>query len=185
MTREASKIRELLGEMFNNSVFILNSIPMIRGGKNKWIGVGSGVLLIVLGILLNIVPNKHVGVFGLPLFLDCIGTILVAMLGGVFPAVLVGFTTNLVKSLSGSFSMFYGVISIFIGLATVFFYNKKFFSSIPKLFVVIFCYALLEGGGGLGSLFTYYLHRQSFGTGVLAPFAQYLHEVLGTSVFNS
>ena len=82
MTREASKIRELLGEMFNNSVFILNSIPMIRGGKNKWIG---------------------------------------------------------------SFSMFYGVISIFIGLATVFFYNKMFFSSIPKLFVVIFCYALLGG----------------------------------------
>ena len=79
--------------------------------------------------------------------------------------------------------MFYGVISIFIGLATVFFYNKKFFSSIPKLFVVIFCYALL--GGGLGSVFTYYLHRQSFGTGVSAPFAQYLHEVLGTSVFNS
>ena len=66
--------------------------------KKKWIGVGSGVLLIVLGILLNIVPNKLVGVFGLPLFLDCIGTILVAMLGGVFPAVLVGFTTNLVKS---------------------------------------------------------------------------------------
>ena len=177
------EIRELFSKMLHNTVFILNFTTMQDKRKKKWIGVGSGVLLIVLGILLNIVPNKLVGVFGLPLFLDCIGTVLAAMLGGVFPAVLVGFTTNLVKSLSGSFSMFYGVISIFIGLATVFFFNKKFFASIPKLFVVIFCYALL--GGGLGSVFTYYLHRQSFGTGVSAPFAQYLHEILGTSVFYS
>ena len=169
--------------MVHKGLFILNFTPMTDEGKKKWIGLGSGALLIALGILLNIVPTKVVGVIGLPLFLDCIGTLLAAMLGGVFPAVLVGFSTNLVKSFSGSFSMYYGVISIFIGLATVFFFNKKFFSSIPKLFVVIFCYALL--GGGLGSVFTYYLHRQSFGTGVSAPFAQYIHETLNTSVFSS
>ena len=169
--------------MVHRGLFILNFTAMTDEGKKKWIGFGSGALLIVLGILLNIVPTKVVGVVGLPLFLDCIGTLLAAMLGGVFPAVLVGFSTNLVKSFSGSFSMYYGVISIFIGLATVFFFNKKFFSSIPKLFVVIFCYALL--GGGLGSVFTYYLHRQSFGTGVSAPFAQYIHESLNTSVFSS
>ena len=156
---------------------------MSDNGKKKWVGVGFGALLIVLGILLNILPSKIVGVLGLPLFLDCVGTILAAMLGGVLPAVLVGFCTNVVKSFSGTFSLYYGVISIFIGLATVFFFNKKFFSSIPKLFVTILCYALL--GGGLGSVFTYYLHRQNFGTGASAPFAQYLHEVLGTSVFLS
>ena len=141
--------------MAHRGLFILNFTAMTDEGKKKWIGFGSGALLIALGILLNIVPTKVVGVVGLPLFLDCIGTLLAAMLGGVLPAVLVGFSTNLVKSFSGSFSMYYGVISIFIGLATVFFFNKKFFSSIPKLFVVIFCYALL--GGGLGSVFTYYL----------------------------
>ena len=156
---------------------------MSDNGKKRWMGVGFGALLIFLGILLNILPSKIVGVLGLPLFLDCTGTILAAMLGGVLPAVFVGFATNVVKSFSGAFSLYYGVISIFIGLATVFFYNRKFFSSIPKLFVTIFCYALL--GGGLGSVFTYYLHRQSFGTGVSAPFAQYLHEVLDTSVFQS
>ncbi len=169
--------------MAHRGLFILNFTAMTDEGKKKWIGFGSGALLIALGILLNIVPTKVVGVVGLPLFLDCIGTLLAAMLGGVLPAVLVGFSTNLVKSFSGSFSMYYGVISIFIGLATVFFFNKKFFSSIPKLFVVIFCYALL--GGGLGSVFTYYLHRQSFGTGASAPFAQYIHETLNTSVFSS
>ena len=152
-------------------------------GKRKWIGFGSGLLLFVFCVLLNILPTKLVSAVGLPLFLDCIGTLLAAMLGGVLPAVLVGFATNVVKSFSGTFSLYYGVISIFIGLATVFFFNKKFFSSIPKLFVTIFCYALL--GGGLGSVFTYYLHRQSFGTGVSAPFAQYLHGLLGTSVFQS
>ena len=156
---------------------------MSDNGKRKWVGVGVGALLVLLGILLNILPTKLVGVLGLPLFLDCVGTLLAAMLGGVLPAVLVGFCTNVVKSFSGSFSLYYGVISIFIGLATVFFFNRKFFSSIPKLFVAIICYALL--GGGLGSVFTYYLHRQSFGTGVSAPFAQYLHESLGTSVFQS
>ena len=152
-------------------------------GKKRWFGVGCGALLIVLCILLNILPTKLVGFWELPLFLDCIGTLLAAMLGGVLPAVLVGFFTNIAKSFSGTFSLYYGVISVFIGLATVFFFNRKFFSSIPKLFVAIFCYALL--GGGLGSVFTYYLHRQSFGTGVSAPFAQYIHETLGTSVFQS
>ena len=165
------------------SGFILNFIMMRDDVKRKWIGFGSGLLLFVFCVLLNILPTKLVSAVGLPLFLDCIGTLLAAMLGGVLPAVLVGFATNVVKSFSGTFSLYYGVISIFIGLATVFFFNKKFFSSIPKLFVTIFCYALL--GGGLGSVFTYYLHRQSFGTGVSAPFAQYLHGLLGTSVFQS
>ena len=170
-------------KMFHMGLFIYNFTTMSDNGKKKWVGVGFGALLIVLGILLNILPSKIVGVLGLPLFLDCVGTILAAMLGGVLPAVLVGFCTNVVKSFSGTFSLYYGVISIFIGLATVFFFNKKFFSSIPKLFVTILCYALL--GGGLGSVFTYYLHRQNFGTGASSPFAQYLHEVLGTSVFLS
>ena len=106
-------------------------------GKTRGNGICSSLLLILVGILLNIVPTKIAGAFHLPVFLDSIGTLLSAMLGGIFPAVFVGFFTNLVKSItsdSSSLSMYYGVINIFIGLATVFFYNKKFFDHIHKLF---------------------------------------------------
>ena len=104
------------------------------------------------------------------------------MLGGVFPAVFVGFMTNLIKTiLFSSSSMYYGVISIFLALLTIFFFNRKFFSSIPKFFVAILCYAIV--GGGLGSVFTFYLNRKNFGTGITASLAQSIHQSTDFSVF--
>ena len=155
---------------------------MRYNGKIKAIGVRSCILLIVLGLALNIALNKVAGFFSLPLFLDCAGTILCAMLGGVFPAVIVGAFTNIVKGLlSSTFSIYYGVVSILFALITVYFYNKRFFSSIPKFFVAVLCYAIF--GGGLGSVFTYYINHQSFGTGISAPLAHSIHGATEFSVF--
>jgi len=187
--------KSLPNKRIENVLILYNFCPFLRkinviflamryNGKIKAIGVRSGALLIVSGLALNIALNTVTGSFSLPLYLDCVGTILCAMLGGVFPAVIVGAFTNIAKGLlSNTFSIYYGVISILFALITVYFYNRRFFSSIPKFFLAVLCYAVL--GGGLSSVFDYYINHQTFGTGVSAPLAHSIHAATDFSVFCS
>ena len=143
----------------------------------------SVLALIAFGLVLNIIPAKIALALELPLYLDCLGTILTAMLGGNLPAVIVGFGANAINGISDPVTMFYGVISIFIAALATFFYHQRFFKNIPRLFVVILSFALI--GGGIGSVFTYFLYGFNFGEGVSAPFSIAFHEVLGWSKFTS
>ena len=143
----------------------------------------SAILLIVAGILLNVVPARLALALGIPLYLDCTGTIITAMLGGNLPAVIVGFASNAINGISEPETMYYGVISILIAAVATFYYHQRFFTNIPRLFVVIVSFAII--GGGIGSLFTYFLYGLNFGQGVTAPFANAFHEVFGYSKFVS
>lgn len=141
------------------------------------------IALIVFGLLLNIVPSKLALYFELPVFLDSIGTILVAMLGGTLPAVIVGFFSNAFNGLSDITTLYYGIISILIGVAATLFQQRKFFVSVPKIIVSILVFTLL--GGGLGSILTYFLYGYNFGEGISAPFATAIYESLGWTKFFS
>ncbi len=143
----------------------------------------SAFLLIVTGILLNVIPARIALALGIPLYLDCTGTIITAMLGGNLPAVIVGFASNAINGISEPETMYYGVVSILIAAVATFYYHQRFFTNIPRLFVVIVSFAII--GGGIGSLFTYFLYGLNFGQGVTAPFANAFHEVFGYSKFVS
>ena len=108
---------------------------------------------------------------------------MVAMLGGNLPAVIVGFGSNAINGISEPETMYYGVISILIAATATFYYHQRFFTNIPRLFVVIISFAII--GGGIGSLFTYFLYGLNFGQGVTAPFANAFHNVFGYSKFVS
>ena len=62
--------------------------------------LAKAILLIAVGLLLNIVPAKIVTHFELPVFFDCLGTILTAMMCGNMAAVIVGFISNAINGLS-------------------------------------------------------------------------------------
>ena len=47
--------------------------------------VVSAILLILAGLALNILPARLALALGIPLYLDCTGTIITAMLGGNLP----------------------------------------------------------------------------------------------------
>ena len=143
----------------------------------------SATLLILAGLILNIVPARIALALGIPLYLDCTGTIMTAMLGGNLPAVIVGFASNAINGISEPETMYYGVISILIAATATFYYHQRFFQNIPRLFVVIVSFAII--GGGVGSLFTYFLYGLNFGQGVTAPFANAFHDVFGYSKFVS
>ena len=143
--------------------------------------LAKAILLIAVGLLLNIVPAKIVTHFELPVFFDCLGTILTAMMCGNMAAVIVGFISNAINGLSDAVTLYYGVINVLIAGCAYLFYQKKFFLSIPKILVVIFTFALI--GGGLGSILTYFLYGYSIGEGISAPFAIALRDTCGLPDF--
>ena len=56
--------------------------------------------LCIAGVLLNLIPSRIMEIVNGPLWLDTIGTVLTAVLGGYLPGILVGFVTNLLKGFS-------------------------------------------------------------------------------------
>lgn len=143
----------------------------------------SVMLLIVVGLLLNVIPAKIALAIGLPLYLDCIGTVVTAMLGGYLPAVIVGFGLNVINGFAEPVAMYYGVLSVLIAISATLFFRWGFFKKAWKLFVVIFTFALI--GGGLGSIFTYALYGFNFGEGISAPFSIAFHDVMHWNRFVS
>ena len=141
----------------------------------------KAILFVAICFLLNIIPAKLATHFELPVFLDCLGTILAAMMGGNLPAVIVGFFSNAINGLSDAVTLYYGVISILIASVSFIFFQKKFFLSIPKILIVILTFALI--GGGLGSIITYFLYGYSIGEGISAPFALGLRDSCGLPEF--
>ena len=141
----------------------------------------KAILFVAICFLLNIIPAKLATHFELPVFLDCLGTILAAMMGGNLPAVIVGFFSNAINSISDPVTLYYGVISILIASVSFIFFQKKFFLSIPKILIVILTFALI--GGGLGSIITYFLYGYSIGEGISAPFALGLRDSCGLPEF--
>ena len=141
------------------------------------------ILLIIVGLLLNVIPAKLALFFGIPLYLDCFGTVLTSMLGGYLPAVIAGFGVNAINGIAEPVAMYYGVLSIFIATLGAFLFRRGFFGSIWKLLIVILLFALI--GGGIGSIFTYALYGFNFGEGISAPFAIAFHDVMHWNRFNS
>ena len=158
--------------------YVLISWFKIALGKFKGFLVHSKsmFLLIAVGLLLNVVPAKIALAIGLPLYLDCIGTVVTAMLGGYLPAVVVGFGVNVINGISEPVAMYYGVLSVLIAITATFFFRWGFFKKAWKLLIVIFSFALI--GGGLGSVFTYAIYGFNFGEGISAPFSIAFHDVM-------
>lgn len=139
--------------------------------------------IIFLALMLNLIPSKTALALKLPVFLDCIGTVAVAMLGGNLPAVIVGFCVNALNGISDMATFYYGVISILIGCMAAIFQRNGFFKHIGGIIVTILVFAVL--GGGLGSVLTYFLYGYDFGEGISAPFSLAIYEYLGFSKFAS
>lgn len=158
---EAERFSEL-----NKTNYPHNNTARLR----KWVPTGL-VLLCVICVAINYFGAKAATFLNLPLFLDCIGTMLAAALGGGLPGVIVGYLTNVLNGLSDPISMYYGICNVLIALVTAIFYRRRFIT-IKKpgiLILTIAIYSLI--GGGIGSVITWLLYGFSFGTGISAPLA--------------
>lgn len=129
--------------------------------------------LIVVCILINFLGARLALALSLPVFLDTIGTVLAAVMGGFLPGIAVGFITNLVNSFADSSAAYYGSLNVLIAFSAVLLYQKGFFKKLWKLIVPIIVFAIL--GGALSSVITWLLYGMDFGSGISAPLAAKLY----------
>ena len=72
--------------------------------------------LMVVAIVLNIVVGQIVGMLKLPVFLDSIGTVLVALLAGPWAGALTGFLSNVIWGLVDPTATPFAPVALVIGL---------------------------------------------------------------------
>ena len=110
----------------------------------------TALLFCAGGVLLNLILNLAATAFELPIYLDTVGTIIIAVTGGYLPGVLVGFATNIIKGISSSSSLYYGVFHILIAIFAAYLSKRGWLKRICGVLGMIAVFALI--GGGLGSV---------------------------------
>ena len=143
---------------------------MIRiNGKKKLLYT---IILILLGVFINRLGANIVSVTGCPLYLDSIGTMIVAVVGGLAPGSTVGFITNMIGGFSDTSTFYYGlfnaVIAVIAGRAA----DKGFFDKLYKVFYLLPFFLLLSIPC---SLLTYILYGFKIADNASMPIANILH----------
>ncbi len=90
-------------------------------------------VLIPVGVGINFVGGTLVTVLKLPIFLDTIGTILVALLAGPWVGALTGLITNLVLGVADPTLIAFAPVNVAIGLIAGFLALNGWFKTYPKI----------------------------------------------------
>ena len=137
-------------------------------------------VLCTLGIGLNLVLSRISTKNGWPFYLDAVGTVLAAAVGGALPGIIVGLFTNVFKSLSDWNSIYYGTLNVMMAVATTLFTRD----GLKKKHIIPLICVLAAIGGGLGSIMTWFLFGFA-GEGVTADLAIWFHSHVFSSRFFS
>ncbi|MBR4819713.1 MAG: hypothetical protein IKZ74_06630, partial [Clostridiales bacterium] len=138
------------------------------------------VVLSVFGIALNVGLSQLSANQGWPFYLDAVGTVLAAAVGGALPGIIVGLFTNVFKALSDWNSIYYATLNVMIAVATTMFTRD----GLKKRHIIPLICVLAAIGGGLGSIMTWFLFGFA-GEGVTADLAIWFHSHVFSSRFLS
>ena len=120
----------------------------------------STLFICSLGVLLNYFLYKIIRLSGLPLYLDTVGTIAVASMGGYLPGVVVGFFTNIIKSLDDPTAMYYGVLNVIIAVSATLIASQNYKKYWHKILISIAAFSFI--GGGVSVLIPWFMEEISF-----------------------
>lgn len=93
----------------------------LRIGKNSI----YRAVAIVGGVIVNVLLAYLINLSGLPLYLDCVGSIFVAALAGMLPGLVTAVFTSIICSFFNGFSVYYTVIGVAIAVGTAHFYKHE------------------------------------------------------------
>ena len=131
------------------------------------------LLLCIVGLCINLILSSLVTRLGLPLYLDNVGSVIVAVLGGSLPGMFIGFLTNILKSVSNPISMYYGILTVLIAWVGYLFSSHGLLRSFKGFVLMALSFALI--GGSIGSCFTWFLYGGSFGEDITGQLARQLY----------
>ena len=92
----------------------------------------SPILICGAAIVLNLCGAFTARHFELPLYLDTVGTVLIAMMSGYVPGIVVGFATHFFASFADESEMYYCSVSIFVAIYTTFLARRGVFQNFLK-----------------------------------------------------
>ena len=95
------------------------------------------ILICVGGLVLNLIGSSIVDILNLSVYLDTIGTIYIAALGGYVPGIVVAFFTNLIKTGFYENQMYYAFVSMVIAILTTYFAREGYYDKLGKVLVFI------------------------------------------------
>ena len=139
------------------------------------------LIFIVGAVAINFILPRTATLLNIPLYLDNVGTLLAAVLGGYLPGIFVGYLNNIINMRGNPGNAYYVVLSTMIAACGSWFGRKGYFDKFHKAIVTIPVFAFI--GGVLGSILTYLLYGYGMGEGISAPFARALLESGKLSVF--
>ncbi|MEK5389986.1 ECF transporter S component [Margalitia sp. FSL K6-0131] len=93
------------------------------------------LLLIPVGVAINMVGFQITNLLKLPIFLDTIGTILIAVIAGPWVAICAGIVTNLINAIFNPTFFPYVLTSIAIGLVVGYLAKYKMFTKAWKVVI--------------------------------------------------
>ena len=151
-----------------------------QNGKRTWLSLFA---LVAVCVLLNYLGARLNGLLGLPFYLDNVGTILSALLGGYIPCVTVGFLSNVFNAFSSPDSIYYSVISVFIATAAALFAVKLRRVRIPYVLLAILTFGFI--GGVIGGMLTWLIYGFDFGEGAAADLAAAIDRIFPVGYLTS
>ena len=131
------------------------------------------IILIILGIVINRFLADLAIAMQLPLYLDSVGTIVVAVIGGFSPGAIVGFLTNFIGGFVDSSTFYYGTINVMIGVCAGIAARRGYFGKIyrlPKLLGMLMILSIPC------SVLSYFLFDFKIAENVVTPIATALHD---------
>ena len=139
--------------------------------------------LCAAGIALNLLLGRLAVLARIPLYLDSVGTVLTAVLGGYLPGMMVGFLSNLLLSIvnGDELTVYYGVISVLIAAVAASLSRRDWYRTLGKTLLSAPLLALV--GGCIGSLLTFALYQLDFGEELSASLAHFFYNNGLRSVF--
>ena len=108
------------------------------------------------------------GKTGTSLYIDSIGYILAACLGGFLPGIAVGYISNVINVFQGIDNLYYGIVSIIVACAATMLYRSGIMKKIWGAIVSVLVFALL--GGGVGVIITWLLYGADPEGGIVFQF---------------
>ena len=153
-----------------------------EGNNNAFFKIVNNELAVCLfGIAINIGGAQLAKLLKLPLFLDSIGTVLVAAIGGYLPGVIVGFCSNMINAMNDPANAYYTLLSVLIAVVTAYYSHRGYFEKYYKAILLVFPLSIV--GGALGSILTYLIYGFGFGEGISLGLARTLYDTGSLSLF--
>ncbi len=109
----------------------------------------------VAGICINVLLAFICHYFHLPLYMDTIGTILVASIAGALPGIVTAVATSFFCSFFNQYSLYYVLIGVLIAICVSSYVRKEKYKKKSTSVLLIMLLAFI--GGGVGTLFQWLL----------------------------